>query len=78
MASTRICQRYDYRRQIGDGPLTEKTVIQLGIQLAKGLAAAHPEDIIHRDLEPGNLRLTADGQLKILDFGLYPMFRRTL
>ena len=56
--------------KLANGPLTEKTVIQLGIQLAKGLAAAHHEHIIHRDLKPGNVRLTADGQLKILDFGL--------
>lgn len=55
---------------LANGPLPERTVIQLGIQLAKGLAAAHHEHIIHRDLKPGNVRLTADGQLKILDFGL--------
>jgi len=52
------------------GPLPPKTVLELGIQLAKGLAAAHREQIIHRDLKPGNLRLTTDGELKILDFGL--------
>jgi len=56
--------------KLANGPLPERTVIQLGIQLAKGLAAAHHEHIIHRDLKPGNVRLTADGQLKILDFGL--------
>jgi eukaryotic-like serine/threonine-protein kinase len=56
--------------KLATGPLPEKTVIQLGIQLATGLAAAHHEHIIHRDLKPGNLRLTVDGQLKILDFGL--------
>jgi tetratricopeptide (TPR) repeat protein len=56
--------------KLANGALPEKTVIQLGIQLANGLAAAHHEHIIHRDLKPGNLRLTVDGQLKILDFGL--------
>jgi eukaryotic-like serine/threonine-protein kinase len=56
--------------RLANGPLPQKTVIQLGIQLAKGLAAAHREQIIHRDLKPGNLRLTSDGELKILDFGL--------
>jgi len=56
--------------KLSAGALPQKTVIQLGIQLARGLAAAHREQIIHRDLKPGNLRLTGDGDLKILDFGL--------
>lgn len=56
--------------KLANGPLPERAVVQLGIQLAKGLAAAHNEHIIHRDLKPGNVRLTTDGQLKILDFGL--------
>jgi eukaryotic-like serine/threonine-protein kinase len=55
---------------LAKGALPEKTVLQLGVQLAKGLAAAHGEQIIHRDLKPGNLRLTGNGELKILDFGL--------
>ena len=56
--------------KIAQGPLSSEEVSRLGVQLAEGLRAAHLQGIVHRDLKPENLRLTTDGRLKILDFGI--------
>src|SRR5205807_445843 len=52
------------------GALPLRNVLEIGSAVADGLAAAHAHGVIHRDLKPGNLFLTASGQVKILDFGL--------
>lgn len=53
-----------------EGPLPTRLALDLMLQLLRGLESAHDAGITHRDLKPGNLIITADGTLKILDFGL--------
>jgi serine/threonine protein kinase/Tfp pilus assembly protein PilF/TolB-like protein len=56
--------------KLKSGPLSERDVMRLGMQLADGLTAAHECGVVHSDLKPANIFITADNRLKILDFGL--------
>jgi serine/threonine-protein kinase len=58
------------RERLGRGSLTQVEVLRIAGEIAKGLAVAHEKGIVHRDLKPGNVFLTKDGTVKILDFGL--------
>jgi Tol biopolymer transport system component/tRNA A-37 threonylcarbamoyl transferase component Bud32 len=61
------------RARLADGPLPLRKALDVAMQAARGLAAAHDRGIVHRDLKPENIVLTRDGQVKVLDFGLAKM-----
>jgi len=57
------------REALAKGPLPLRKALDVGLQVAEGLAAAHGKGIVHRDVKPENVFLTKDGHAKLLDFG---------
>src|SRR5512136_1037029 len=67
---TELLQGESLGDRLQAGALPPRKAVELAVQIAQGLAAAHSKGIIHRDLKPGNVFVTTEGHVKILDFGL--------
>ncbi len=56
--------------RIAQGPIPVEEALKIALQITEGMESAHEKGIIHRDLKPANIKITPEGQVKILDFGL--------
>jgi serine/threonine-protein kinase len=61
------------RALLGEGEMALDAALRIAMEIARGLAKAHRADVVHRDLKPDNVIVSADGPTKILDFGLAKM-----
>jgi serine/threonine protein kinase len=69
-AAMELLEGETLRQRLQDGALPTRKSIEIALEIASGLAAAHDKGIVHRDLKPENVFLLGSGQVKVLDFGL--------
>ena len=62
--------------RLGEGRLAPREALRVGVEASRGVAHAHAQGVVHRDLKPGNVFVCEDGQVKLLDFGLAQVFGR--
>jgi eukaryotic-like serine/threonine-protein kinase len=67
---TELLEGESLRERLDRGPTPYRKALEFGGQISQALAAAHAKNICHRDLKPANIFVTAEGQVKLLDFGL--------
>jgi hypothetical protein len=67
---TELLEGATLRDKLSSGPLPPHRALEILVEVARGLAAAHDRGIVHRDIKPANLFITKDGRAKILDFGV--------
>jgi serine/threonine-protein kinase len=65
-----LCEGETLKERLARAPLPLEEAVVIAAQIARGLAAAHARGIVHRDVKPGNVVLTSDATVKLLDFGL--------
>ena len=68
--SMAYCDGETLKKRLERGPLPATEAVGVALQVARGLARAHQVGIVHRDVKPGNIMVTTDGEAKLLDFGI--------
>ena len=72
------CEGESLKKRLERGPLTLTDAVDMACQAARGLARAHSKGVVHRDVKPGNIIVSCDGTVKIVDFGLAKPAGRTV
>jgi Tol biopolymer transport system component len=72
-AAMELLEGETLRQRLQEGALPPRKAVEIAVEIASGLAAAHDRGIVHRDLKPENVFLLGSGQVKVLDFGLARM-----
>jgi serine/threonine protein kinase len=67
---TELLEGESLRERLQDGAIPVRKAVEIAVQVAQALAAAHEKGIVHRDIKPGNVFVTRDCRVKLLDFGI--------